>query len=85
MSRTLSDPEGAKPTVGRSSERDHEKKIAALGRLLVSLFAVLVHIFRHFEVVLQSRERLARPVLQLRIVSALGVALEERRRVLVAR
>jgi hypothetical protein len=38
--------------------------------------AVLVHILRHIEMVLQRRQRLARPVFQFGIVTALGVALE---------
>jgi hypothetical protein len=41
---------------------------------------LLAQALRHFEMVLQVRQGLARPILQLRIVAALGVTLEQRDR-----
>ena len=44
---------------------------------LLRLFTVLLHVLSHFEMVLQLGQGFARPVLQLRILPALGVALEQ--------
>jgi hypothetical protein len=38
---------------------------------------LLVQVLRHLKVMLQMRQRLAGPVLQLRIIAAFGVTLEQ--------
>src|ERR1700760_3473528 len=44
-----------------------------------SLFAtIVVHLLGHLQMVLQCGERLARPILQLLIIPALGIAFEQR-------
>src|SRR5437868_6054543 len=65
-------------------------RIALVWRAFVLLFAAgladarcLAELLRHFQVMLERGQRLPGPVLQLRIVAAAGVALEQRHCVLV--
>src|SRR5947209_1244669 len=46
-------------------------------------YSLFLQALRHVEVVLQRRQSLSGPVLQVGIVAALGVALEQRNRILV--
>lgn len=61
----------------------HKRTSPPEAGLRLRLLSVLVEVLRHFEVMLQSRQRLARPVLQLGIFTTVRVALEQRHRVLV--
>jgi hypothetical protein len=59
------------------------KKDRLKNRGLLSLLTVLVHILRHLKMVLQGGQCFAGPILELRIIAALGIALEERSRILM--
>jgi hypothetical protein len=55
------------------------KQTPPLGRAgFLNLFAVLVHILGHLQMVLQRRKGLAGPFLQFGVVAALGISLKQR-------
>ena len=53
------------------------------GLAALKVVTLLFQSLRHFQMVLQGRQRLASPILELRIIPALGIALEQGNGVLV--